>query len=347
MGHHRRTAPRQTAQPMLIGYGFAVAIGVALALMFAISRFAEFIVYPQILFLKQIIPKIAIAPLLMIWFGYGLTSKAPIVFLLSFFPSATVSAYRPSARFPPRHHRSFPHYWRDPVAHCSGKSKFRTHRRHSIPSSRWRPRCALARRYDEFIVGPRSWISFWLTIEPLLYARCFAAILVLSIMGLLLYTSVIFWNGFRFPGTFRNASTPAWQPPLETRQTYKTQEETNAIKRIDFRTAGQLTSSQRRSGDGQGHVRLNWLLYGFHTPFYLGLERGYYKDEGIDLTIGEGQGSVRAVQTVGAKGDMFGLADGGSLIAGVSKGAPVKAVMAITSSSPYSLACARFLASRP
>ena len=50
------------------------------------------------------------------------------------------------------------------------------------------------------------------------------------------------------------------------------------------------------------------------------LERGYYRDEGIDLTIGEGQGSVRAVQTVGAKGDMFGLADGGSVIAGVSKG---------------------------
>jgi NitT/TauT family transport system substrate-binding protein len=84
--------------------------------------------------------------------------------------------------------------------------------------------------------------------------------------------------------------------------------------------------------------RLNWLLYGFHTPFYLGLERGYYKDEGIELTIGEGQGSVRAVQTVGAKGDMFGLADGGSVTAGLAKGAPVKAVMAVTNSSPYSLA---------
>ncbi len=83
--------------------------------------------------------------------------------------------------------------------------------------------------------------------------------------------------------------------------------------------------------------RLNWLLYGFHTPFYLGLERGYYRDEGIELTIGEGQGSVRAVQTVGAKGDMFGLADGGSVINGVTRGAPVKAVMAITNSSPYTL----------
>lgn len=85
-------------------------------------------------------------------------------------------------------------------------------------------------------------------------------------------------------------------------------------------------------------LRLNWLLYGFHTPFYLGVERGYYKDEKIDLTIGEGQGSVRAVQTVGAKSDMFGLADGGSIVAGVAKGAPVKAVLAVTNSSPYSLA---------
>ncbi len=83
--------------------------------------------------------------------------------------------------------------------------------------------------------------------------------------------------------------------------------------------------------------RLNWLMYGFHTPFYLGVERGYYADEGIDLTIGEGQGSVRAVQTVGAKGDMFGLADGGSVTAGIARGAPVKAVMAVTNSSPYSL----------
>jgi len=101
--------------------------------------------------------------------------------------------------------------------------------------------------------------------------------------------------------------------------------------------AGLLAATAAQAQD-KVTFRLNWLLYGFHTPFYLGVERGYYRDEGIDLTIGEGQGSVRAVQTVGAKGDMFGLADGGSVVAGVSKGAPVKAVMAITNSSPYSLA---------
>ena len=100
--------------------------------------------------------------------------------------------------------------------------------------------------------------------------------------------------------------------------------------------AGLLAGTPADAAD-KVQFRLNWILYGFHTPFYLGLERGYYTEEGIDLTIGEGQGSVRAVQTVGAKGDDFGLSDGGSVVAGATKGAPVKAVMAITNSSPYAL----------
>src|SRR5260221_11429630 len=98
-----------------------------------------------------------------------------------------------------------------------------------------------------------------------------------------------------------------------------------------------LLAAAPASADDKVPCRLNWVLSGFPTPFYLGLERGYYKEEGIDLTIGEGQGSVRAVQTVGAKGDTFGLSDGGSVIAGVSKGAPVKSVMAVTNSSPYAV----------
>jgi NitT/TauT family transport system substrate-binding protein len=84
-------------------------------------------------------------------------------------------------------------------------------------------------------------------------------------------------------------------------------------------------------------LRLNWLMYGFHTPFYLGVEKGLYKQNGIDLTIGEGQGSARAVQIVAAGSDTFGLADGGSIVAGVSKGAPVRAVMGIMNESPYGI----------
>jgi NitT/TauT family transport system substrate-binding protein len=32
-------------------------------------------------------------------------------------------------------------------------------------------------------------------------------------------------------------------------------------------------------------LRLNWYLGGLHSPFYLGVERGFYRDEGIDLTL--------------------------------------------------------------
>lgn len=84
-------------------------------------------------------------------------------------------------------------------------------------------------------------------------------------------------------------------------------------------------------------LRLNWLYYGFHSFFPLGVEKGFYKEEGIDLTIGEGQGSGRAVQIVGAKSDTFGLSDGASVIAGAAKGAPVVAVMGIMNKSPFAI----------
>lgn len=84
-------------------------------------------------------------------------------------------------------------------------------------------------------------------------------------------------------------------------------------------------------------LRLNWLIYGFHTPFHLGVERGYYKAEGIDLEIGEGKGSASAVQVIGAKGDTFGLSDGASIINGMTKGAPIRAVMGIMNTTPFAV----------
>ncbi len=86
----------------------------------------------------------------------------------------------------------------------------------------------------------------------------------------------------------------------------------------------------------EDHVtfRLNWLAYGFHAPFYYGQAAGIYRKHGIDLEIGEGQGSGRAVQAVAAGSDMFGLADGTAIVAGAARGAPVHAVMGIMNRSP-------------
>ena len=74
-----------TTQEILGGYLLAVLVSVPFALAVTYSRFVENAIYPVVVFL-QIVPKIAIAPLFIIWFGFGYTPKLLIVFLLSFFP---------------------------------------------------------------------------------------------------------------------------------------------------------------------------------------------------------------------------------------------------------------------
>jgi len=79
-----------TTQEIIAGYLLAVVVSIPLALMVAYSRFVETAIYPVVVFL-QIIPKIAIAPLFIIWFGFGFTPKLLLVFLLSFFPIVVAS----------------------------------------------------------------------------------------------------------------------------------------------------------------------------------------------------------------------------------------------------------------
>jgi NitT/TauT family transport system permease protein len=74
-----------TTLEILAGYAVGVVVSVPLALAIAYSRLLEETAYPVIVFL-QIVPKIAVAPLFIIWFGFGFTPKLLLVFLLSFFP---------------------------------------------------------------------------------------------------------------------------------------------------------------------------------------------------------------------------------------------------------------------
>lgn len=106
------------------------------------------------------------------------------------------------------------------------------------------------------------------------------------------------------------------------------------MKRIIVTALAVLCLTGTARADDKASLRLNWLAYGFHSPFYLGVARGLYKQQGIELEIGEGQGSGRAVQAVAAGSDTFGLADGTAIVAGVARGVPVQAVMGIMNSGP-------------
>jgi NitT/TauT family transport system permease protein len=59
--------------------GFVIAIGIAY------SRWVSEVTYP-FLIAAQVLPKVALAPLFLIWFGFGLTPKVVIAALIAFFP---------------------------------------------------------------------------------------------------------------------------------------------------------------------------------------------------------------------------------------------------------------------
>jgi NitT/TauT family transport system permease protein len=84
-----------TTIEIVLGYLVSIVVSIPLALAIASSRFVEKTAYPVIVFL-QIIPKIAIAPLFVIWFGIGITPRVLIVFLLCFFPIviASIAGFR-------------------------------------------------------------------------------------------------------------------------------------------------------------------------------------------------------------------------------------------------------------
>jgi len=76
---------RVTGGEVLAGFALAAVVSVPLALAIASVKVVERALYPLIIFL-QLIPKIAVAPLFIVWFGFGPFPKVLLTFLLCFFP---------------------------------------------------------------------------------------------------------------------------------------------------------------------------------------------------------------------------------------------------------------------
>jgi NitT/TauT family transport system permease protein len=74
-----------TLNEIVIGFVITVALSIPLGLLIALSLVARRIAYPVLVFI-QLVPKIAVAPLFLVWFGFGLQSKVLLTVLLAFFP---------------------------------------------------------------------------------------------------------------------------------------------------------------------------------------------------------------------------------------------------------------------
>lgn len=74
-----------TAKEVLIGFVLAVIVGVALALLIVRFHLLGRALYPLIV-LFQTVPKVALAPIFILWFGYDLAPKVLLITVIAFFP---------------------------------------------------------------------------------------------------------------------------------------------------------------------------------------------------------------------------------------------------------------------
>jgi NitT/TauT family transport system substrate-binding protein len=84
-------------------------------------------------------------------------------------------------------------------------------------------------------------------------------------------------------------------------------------------------------------MRLDWKGGAQHAPFYLGQQRGYYKQEGIDLEVISGSGSSDTIKQVGSKAVEFGLVDALVLVQGAQQRVPAKSIAAYYQRTPIVL----------
>ncbi len=81
---------RATLKLTLIGFGVGSAVGLLIAIVLHRIPFVKSALYP-LLILSQNVPTIALGPLLMIWFGFGLLPKIILITLVCFFPVAVAT----------------------------------------------------------------------------------------------------------------------------------------------------------------------------------------------------------------------------------------------------------------
>lgn len=84
-----------TMLEILLGFGLTLLTAIPLGLVIALSPLAKQVLYPPAMLL-QLVPKIAMAPLFLVWFGFGIESKVILTLLMTFFPLliASISGFQ-------------------------------------------------------------------------------------------------------------------------------------------------------------------------------------------------------------------------------------------------------------
>lgn len=177
-----------TLREVLLGFALAFVVAMVLGFAVAHSRVINRAVYP-LLVASQTVPVIAIAPVFIIWFGYGLAPKVVITALICFFP-LTVNTVAGYASVDPDARMLFRAY---------GAGRLTTFRLLSLPSALPSIFAGVKISVTLSVIG--ATIGEWVGSDAglgyvilqassqIITARVFAAIVLLSLMGIALFVA--------------------------------------------------------------------------------------------------------------------------------------------------------------
>jgi NitT/TauT family transport system permease protein len=183
---------------MIAGYALAVVVAVPLAIAITSSRTFDELVTPTMLFF-QIVPKVAIAPLFLVWFGVGATPKILVAFLISFFPIVIDAAVGLRSMSPEMHD----------LARSMGASRLQVFTRFRLPTSlpylfsglKVAATLAIAGTVVGEFVGADQGLGYLLLVtnSNLETPMMFATLVALTAIGFVFYYMVELLEGFLIP----------------------------------------------------------------------------------------------------------------------------------------------------
>jgi NitT/TauT family transport system permease protein len=203
VGTDWRTIARQTVPTLeatLIGFGAAGLLGIPLGLALVYSR-VLYIATNPLLVLVNSAPKVAVAPLFIVWLGFGMKSVALMAFLVSFFP-VVVSTSLGAASVAPGF---------IDLARSMGAGKIRTFTKirfpHALPHIFGGLKIAISYALVGTVVGEfvasQAGLGYLIVSSNGVFntARGIACVIWLSVLGVILFyavrlveTRVLFWH---------------------------------------------------------------------------------------------------------------------------------------------------------
>lgn len=111
-----------------------------------------------------------------------------------------------------------------------------------------------------------------------------------------------------------------------------------AIAAVGFALAAALSVPPAAIAQDRALLQLDWIPTGEHAAYFAGVQRGFWRENGIELSLTRGYGSGDTVTKLAAGAAQFGVADLGAVLAARARqNVPVRSISAVYTHSPHSL----------